>query len=238
MKPVVALRNVRKTYRLGRVLVRALRDVDVDIDAGEFVALAGPSGSGKTTLLNIIGCIDKPDGGLVKLDGRDVSDLPLHALAAVRRHSLGYIFQTFNLIPVLTAFENVEYPLLLAGTAKRERRAKVWEWLEHVGLTARAAQRPDQLSGGERQRVAIARAMVLDPMLVLADEPTANLDSETAIQILDLLARLNRESRRTFLFATHDQRLIERAGRVLTMRDGQLAEREHELIASFAGRRA
>jgi putative ABC transport system ATP-binding protein len=222
-QPIVDLQQVRKSYTLGRVRVPALHEVDERIFSGEFVALAGPSGSGKTTLLNIIGCVDKPDGGTIIIDGRDVTATPLHKLAALRRASLGYIFQTFNLLPVLTAFENVEYPLLLNGIRKDERHERVWRWLDHVGIRSQARQRPDQLSGGQRQRVAIARAMVTDPLLVLADEPTANLDSATAMQILDLLAEINRSGGRTFIFATHDPSLMERAGRVIHVRDGRIA---------------
>src|SRR5206468_2759740 len=161
---------------------------------------AGPSGSGKTTLLNLIGCVDKPDTGRVVLDGVDVTALPLHRLAPTRRDTLGFVFQTFNLLPVLTAFENVEYPLLLRGLGRRERAERVRYWLGQVGIAAQARQRPDQLSGGQRQRVAIARAMAGEPKLVLADEPTANLDSETAAKILDLLQRLNADTRCTFVF--------------------------------------
>src|SRR4051812_15134611 len=184
---VIALTGVNKTYPLGRLKVRALTDINLSIGRGDFIALAGPSGSGKTTLLNLIGCIDKPDAGRVVIDGVDVTPLPLHRLAATRREVLGFVFQTFNLIPVLTAYENVEYPLLLRPLARGERRDRVAHWLEQVGLTPQARQRPDQLSGGQRQRVAIARAMAGDPKLVLADEPTANLDSETAAKVLDLL---------------------------------------------------
>jgi putative ABC transport system ATP-binding protein len=228
---LVRLTNVEKSYRLGRVDVPALAGVDLDIDRGDFLALAGPSGSGKTTLLNLIGCIDKPSAGRIVLDGADVTSLPLHRLAATRRDTLGYIFQTFNLIPVLTAYENVEYPLLLQNLGRGERDARVRRWLEQVGISAQAKQRPDQLSGGQRQRVAIARAMVAEPKLVLADEPTANLDSETAAHILDLLAKLNTETGTTFVFATHDPAVMSRARRLVRLRDGRIAEREHALVA-------
>jgi len=219
---VIRLESVAKSYRLGRVQVPALVEVTLEVARGEFLALAGPSGSGKTTLLNLIGCIDKPDRGRVVVDGVDVTHLPLHRLAATRAEVLGFVFQTFNLIPVLTAFENVEYPLLLRGVGRRERRQRALRWLEQVGLAAQARQRPDQLSGGQRQRVAIARAMAGDPKLVLADEPTANLDSDTAANILDLLQCLNAETRTTFVFATHDAALIARAPRCIRMRDGAL----------------
>jgi len=228
-QPLVKLTGVGKSYRLGAVDVKALDAIDVEIGRGDFLALAGPSGSGKTTLLNLIGCIDKPTTGRVVIDGVDVTDVPLHRLAPTRRDTLGFIFQTFNLIPVLTAFENVEYPLLLKGVARRERDTRVRRWLDAVGIAAQAKQRPDQLSGGQRQRVAIARAMVVEPKLVLADEPTANLDSDTALRILDLLAELNRETKTTFVFATHDQELIARAARTVRLRDGRIvcpSERE------------
>jgi putative ABC transport system ATP-binding protein len=232
MQPVVQLNHLDKSYRLGRVGVPALHDISLTIDRGDFVALAGPSGSGKTTLLNITGCIDKPDRGAIVIDGIDVTATPLHRLASMRRHTLGFIFQMFNLIPVLTAFENVEYPLLLQGIPRRERRTRVAEWLDQVGLTAQAKQRPDQLSGGQRQRVAIARAMVGQPKLVLADEPTANLDSETAARILDLLADINQTTGCTFVFSTHDPALIARAERVIRIRDGRIAAIEESLAAS------
>ena len=228
---LIRLTNVNKSYRLGRVDVRALDGVDLHVDRGDFLALAGPSGSGKTTLLNLIGCIDKPNGGRVVIDGVDVTDVPLHRLAATRRDALGYIFQTFNLIPVLTAYENVEYPLLLQNVGRSERDARVRRWLDQVGIAAQAKQRPDQLSGGQRQRVAIARAMVGEPKLVLADEPTANLDSDTAAHILDLLAKLNNETGTTFVFATHDPAVMSRAQRCVRLRDGRIAEEVHALVA-------
>jgi putative ABC transport system ATP-binding protein len=228
---LIRLTNISKSYRLGKVDVRALEGVDLDIDRGDFLALAGPSGSGKTTLLNLIGCIDKPSGGRIVIDGADVTGVPLHRLAATRRHTLGYIFQTFNLIPVLTAYENVEYPLLLENVGRRERDARVQRWLAQVGLSAQAKQRPDQLSGGQRQRVAIARAMVAEPKLVLADEPTANLDQDTAAHILDLLAKLNVETGTTFVFATHDPAVMSRAHRCVRLRDGRIAEQERALVA-------
>jgi putative ABC transport system ATP-binding protein len=223
MKTIVRLSAIQKHYRLGNVLVPALHSVDLDVAAGEFLALAGPSGSGKTTLLNLIGCVDKPDAGSIEIDGVDVTSVAMHRLASLRRDRIGYIFQTFNLIPVLSAFENVEYPLLLRNVGRKARERAVTKWLEHVGLADHAGQRPDQLSGGQRQRVAIARALVSDPALILADEPTANLDSETGAQILDLLREINRESRRTFIFATHDLALMNRASRVVRLRDGRIA---------------
>ena len=226
-QPLVRLTEVTRTYPLGRVQVRALTGVSLDIDRGDFLALAGPSGSGKTTLLNLIGCIDKPDSGRVVIDGVDVTNVPLHRLAATRRDTLGFIFQTFNLIPVLTAYENVEYPLLLQHLPARQRRDRVQYWLDQVGLSAQARQRPDQLSGGQRQRVAIARAMAGEPKLVLADEPTANLDSVTAARILDLVEGLNASTGCTFIFATHDPALMARARSCVRMHDGALITEPH-----------
>lgn len=226
--PVVRLSSVTKSYRLGDVFVRALTDVSVDIARGDIVALAGPSGSGKTTLLNLIGCIDKPDSGRVVIDGMDVTDLPLHRLATLRLNTLGFIFQTFNLVPVLTAYENVEYPLLMKNLTRRERDDRIRRWLAKVDIEAQAKQRPDQLSGGQRQRVAIARAMAGNPSLVLADEPTANLDSDTAARILDLLAEINQSTGCTFVFSTHDVSLIARAQRLLRIRDGRIVGQTSE----------
>ena len=229
---VITLTNISKTYPLGRIRVRALADVTLTIGRGDFIALAGPSGSGKTTLLNLIGCIDKPDEGRIVVDDVDVTRTPLHRLAALRRDTLGFVFQTFNLIPVLTAYENVEYPLLLQGVSRNERNARVCRWLDEVGLSAQMKQRPDQLSGGQRQRVAIARAMITEPKLVLADEPTANLDSDTAARILDLLAEINANTGCTFVFSTHDAALINRAQRVVRIKDGSITDVVAEGVAA------
>jgi putative ABC transport system ATP-binding protein len=228
---LIRLTNIEKSYRLGRILVRAVDNVTLDIARGELVALAGPSGSGKTTLLNLIGCIDKPDTGRVVIDGADVTPMPLHRLARTRAEVLGFIFQTFNLVPVLTAWENVEFPLLMRGMARRERDERVKSWLDGVGILAQAKQRPDQLSGGQRQRVAIARAMAGDPKLVVADEPTANLDSENSARILDLMAGINARTGTTFVFATHDPAVIARAHRVVNVRDGRITNIDAALAA-------
>ena len=230
-QPLVRLTDIARTYPLGRVHVRALTGVSLDVTRGDFLALAGPSGSGKTTLLNLIGCIDKPDSGRIVIDGVDVTRVPLHRLAATRRDTLGFIFQTFNLIPVLTAYENVEYPLLLQHVPATQRRDRVRYWLDQVGLNDQARQRPDQLSGGQRQRVAIARAMAGQPKLVLADEPTANLDSVTAGKILDLVEKINETTHCTFIFATHDPALMARARRCIRMHDGSLIAEESLLEA-------
>jgi putative ABC transport system ATP-binding protein len=220
----IELSHIQRTYRLGKTLVPALRDVTVDFRSGEFTALAGPSGSGKTTLLNIIGCLDKPDGGELVIAGENVTGRPLHRLAGLRNRYFGYVFQTFNLIAVLTAYENVEYPLLLAGTPRGERRQRVMEVLESVGLQDKGRHRPSELSGGQRQRVAVARALVTRPLAVLADEPTANLDSKTGAGLIELMSELNERQGITFLFATHDSHVIGKARRVLSVHDGAVLE--------------
>ena len=217
----VAVRDVSKTYRLGRLSVEALSHVSLSVAAGEFMAIAGPSGSGKTTLLNLIGCLDTPTSGDIAIDGEAVGALSPGRRADLRARKLGFVFQTFNLIPVLTAYENVEYPLLIhrrgGDTAARVRAA-----LAQVGLGDRARHRPPELSGGQQQRVAIARALVADPALVLADEPTANLDSATGNDIIELMRRLNRERGTTFVFSTHDPRIMKAADRVVEISDGRL----------------
>jgi putative ABC transport system ATP-binding protein len=217
-------RGVRKRYRLGEVSVDALRGVDLDVERGEFVVVAGPSGSGKTSLLNLLGCLDAPDEGQVLFDGTDLASLSEAEKTERRRRQLGFVFQSFNLLPVLAAFENVEYPLWIDGVPRAERRRRAEEALAAVGLEDRLRHRPDQLSGGERQRVSLARALVHDPVAILADEPTANLDSRTAASIVDLLARMNSERGTTFLFATHDADILSRAPRRIRLRDGLVVE--------------
>jgi len=221
--PVVRLAGVSRRYRLGRTEVPALTDVSLDVAAGDFLVLAGPSGSGKTTLLNLIGLIDKPTAGSVWLDGENTAPQSLNALAGRRRDRIGFVFQTFNLVPVLSVFENVEYPLILKGLPRRERRERVVRALEKVELAGRMNHRPRELSGGEQQRVSIARAVVKDPGLVLADEPTANLDSATGRRILDLMLGLHEEAGVTFVFSSHDPRIIELGRRVVRLRDGRIA---------------
>ena len=217
---VAEVRAAARSYRSGASIVPALRSATLKIAAGELVALCGPSGSGKSTLLHLIGCLDRPDSGEIYLDGQRVSHLPAGALAAVRRDRLGFVFQTFNLVPVLTAYENVEYPLLLTGAPPSMRRERVTTLLERVGLADKAARRPHELSGGERQRVAIARALVNQPRLVLADEPTANLDSATGGAVLDVMEDLRERTGAAFLFASHDPRVVDRMDRVIAMKDG------------------
>jgi putative ABC transport system ATP-binding protein len=222
--PPFEVRGLFKAYRQGRVTVEALSGVDLVIPAGEFLVVAGPSGSGKSTLLNLLGGLDRPDGGEVLFAGRDLAARSEGELTAIRRRQLGFVFQSFNLVPVLSAYENVEYGLWLDGVAKAERRRRVEEALATVGLGDRMRHRPDHLSGGERQRVALARALVHEPLAVLADEPTASLDSRTGGAIVQLLTRLNAERGTTFVFATHDPAIIERAPRVVRLADGRITE--------------
>ena len=210
------------TRHSARTFVSALTSANMSVSAGEFLAISGPSGSGKTTLLNLIGCIDRPTSGRILVDGVDTSQLKPNGMSKLRRERIGFVFQTFNLIPVFTAAENVEYPLLVQGVAAGERRARVAEALESVGLSDRAGHRPDLLSGGERQRVAVARAIVHRPALVLADEPTANLDTHNATQLIDLMHGLNRRLGLTFIFSTHDARLLEHTERIIRLTDGEV----------------
>ena len=220
--PLLRLNGVTKTYRMGEATVPALREVSLAIQPGEFTALMGPSGSGKSTILNICGLVDRPDCGTVELDGKDMGTLDEQALTLVRRENIGFIFQGFNLVPVMTTFENVEYPLFLSGVPAAERRQRVSEMLAKVGLADLERRRPDELSGGQRQRVAIARALVKMPKLVIADAPTANLDSATSNQIVGVMHELGRMIGTTFLIATHDPRLTVLCDRVITMNDGVL----------------
>ena len=220
---VVRVDHVSKTYRLGEQTVKALEDVTLSIEEGVFLAIAGPSGSGKSTLLNLIGCIDTADSGRIEIDGRDVSGRTPDQLADLRARTIGFIFQTFNLMPVLSAQENVEYPLLqLAELSRAERRERVARMLDMVGLSRFAKHRPNQLSGGQRQRVAIARALVTRPRIVLADEPTANLDHKTGEGILALMKEINQKLRTTFIFSTHDKKVMAKADRLVRIEDGRV----------------
>ena len=220
---LVRVQNVSKQYRLGDQLVPALRSVNLNIEQGVFMAIAGPSGSGKSTLLNLIGCIDTPTSGRIFIGDHDVSSRTPDQLASLRARTIGFIFQTFNLLPVLSAEENVEYPLLqFKELSTAERRRRVERYLEVVGLSDFAHHRPNQLSGGQRQRVAIARALVVHPKIILADEPTANLDHKTGGRILRLMRRINRQTGRTFIFSTHDQRVIDMAIRRVDLEDGEI----------------
>jgi putative ABC transport system ATP-binding protein len=221
---VTKIENVTRTFKIGKVETQALRGVNLSIEGGEFTALVGPSGSGKTTLLQLIGCLDQPTSGYVYINGKDVSKLNRNQRADVRRGTIGFIFQFFALIPTLSAYENIEMPLLLNGRSASERRARVTQLLEAVSLADRAHHRPDQLSGGEQQRVAVARALAPEPTLILADEPTANLDTPNGKQVMDIMTRLNQETGVTFVFATHDPRVVSYARRIVTLRDGLVVE--------------
>lgn len=219
---IIELSSITKNYWFGDSVFPALKNVSMDILAGDVTALKGPSGSGKSTLLNICGLIDDADSGRYLLNGKDVSDLTANEKSMLRRNSIGFIFQGYNLIPVMTARENIEYPLMLLKLSAKERKIKVDEILEEVGLSDFSERRPDLLSGGQRQRVAIARALVKSPQLIIADEPTANLDTQTAIQIINLMKNLGKQHGTTFLIATHDDRMSEHCDNVYMMTDGAL----------------
>ncbi len=222
-RPVISLRDVWKTYGLGEARVHALRDVSVRIDRGDYVAIMGPSGSGKTTFMNVVACMDAPTRGRYFLDGYDVTDLEERDLAEIRNHLIGLVFQSFNLLPRLSALENVELPLVYAGVARRQRRAMALDALDAVGLSSRVRHRPTELSGGQQQRVAIARAIVGDPPLVLADEPTGNLATAQAEEVLDIFAALN-SGGRTVVVITHEPVVGERAKRVVRFSDGRIVD--------------
>lgn len=220
--PVIVTEKITKVYDERRVPVRALNGVDLNIEPGEFTSIVGPSGSGKTTLLNIIGGLDIPTSGKVFIDERDITGMRQNALIEFRLNHIGFVFQAFNLIPVLTAKENVEFIMLLQGRPKKERTERAVELLNDVGLSEFIDRRPMELSGGQQQRVAVARALASFPSFVLADEPTANLDSTSASNLLDIMEEMNRTRNMTFIFSTHDARVVERARRVVTLRDGEI----------------
>ncbi|HCL56572.1 MAG TPA: lipoprotein-releasing system ATP-binding protein LolD [Spirochaetia bacterium] len=221
---VVELKNISKLYLIGNTEVKAIKKVDLEIKKSDFISIVGPSGSGKTSLLNIIGCLDKPTNGEVKILGEDVNLLNDEELSYLRNHRIGFIFQSFNLIPVLTAFENIEYPLILAQVNKKERKEKAEKMLEEVGLINFKNHRPNELSGGQKQRVAIARALVTNPELVLADEPSANIDSETGEVIIEIMKKMNKNFSTTFIFSTHDERIMKHAQKIIKIRDGLLCD--------------
>lgn len=223
--PLLSARGLIKNYPMGTEQVQALRGVDVDVLPADFLALRGPSGSGKTTLINLLGLLDRPNGGQLLLDGRDTAALDENARADTRRDRFGFVFQTFNLIPVLTAAENVSYPMLLKSSPPADMVAQARQLLAAVGLADKTDTRPDLLSGGQRQRVAIARALANKPAIIFADEPTANLDSQTADTILDLMQQLNRERQVAFVISTHDPRVVERCNRIVTLHDGRIERR-------------
>ena len=219
---MITTKGITKIYHPNKIAVHALNGVDVTIDAGEFTAIVGPSGSGKTTLLNIIGGLDRPTDGEVKIDSTNIARLNDNQLIDFRKENIGFVFQAYNLIPVLTAKENIEFVMLLQGRSKTERDERVRELLHAVGLEEKTHQRPAKLSGGQQQRVAVARALAPKPKFILADEPTANLDSKSTANLLDLMLELNQKEKVTFIFSTHDQRVIDRARRVITLVDGKI----------------
>lgn len=223
-KTVIAANDVKKTYNPTTIPVHALQGVNLEIGQGEFTAIVGPSGSGKSTLLNIIGGLDKPSSGTVYVGGQKMSELSDNELIDFRKDNIGFVFQSYNLIPVLTAKENVEFVMLLQGRSTADRDKRTFELLKAVGLSDKANSRPNQLSGGQQQRVAVARALAAKPTFILADEPTANLDSKSTANLLDIMAQLNKEENITFVFSTHDQRVIDRARRVVTLEDGVIVE--------------
>lgn len=223
---IVELQDVRKVYPLGKVEVEAVKGVSFSIEKGDFISIAGPSGSGKSTILNMLGCVDRPTSGTVLIEGRQTKDLSDKELTTLRHNTLGFIFQSFNLIPVLSVYENIEFPLLLGKNGPKGKEKADWidYLIREVGLEQWRAHKPNELSGGQRQRVAIARALVTKPQIVLADEPTANLDSATGEQILDLMKKINREMETTFIFSTHDAKIVGLADHIIRLRDGLVIE--------------
>jgi putative ABC transport system ATP-binding protein len=221
---IVSVRGAVREYHSGGLPVRALDGVDLDIEAGEFTALMGPSGSGKTTLLNLIGALDRPDAGTVRVGDTTLENMSSSELADMRLHDIGFVFQSYNLVPVLSAYENAEFVMLMQGKSKAERKDKVTRVLDAVGLSGMHDRRPSQLSGGQQQRVAVARAIAGRPKIVLADEPTANLDSKTATELVALMRKLNEEQGITFLFSTHDPRVLDQARRIVRLVDGRIDE--------------
>lgn len=219
---IIEIRNLRKTYNETSVPVHAVNGVDLDIEQGEFSAIIGPSGSGKTTFLNMIGGLDTPTSGSVNIDGQDIAQLSSKQLIDFRLHNIGFVFQSYNLIPVLTAVENIAFIMELQGIPKAEREKRAKDLLEQVGISDKWNRRPGELSGGEQQRVAVARALASKPKFILADEPTANLDSKSTGDLLDMMADLNQKLNMTFLFATHDQRVMDRARKIISLTDGKI----------------
>ena len=221
---VAKVTNVTRVYKIGQIETRALNGVSLTINDGEFTSLVGPSGSGKTTLLQLIGCLDQPTSGSVVINGKETTNLTRNQRADLRKGTIGFVFQFFALIPTLTAYENVEMPLLLNGKSAGQRKERVMELLAGVDLTDRAHHRPDQLSGGQQQRVAVARALSTNPTMILADEPTANLDTINGEQVMEIMKKLNKSTGVTFVFATHDPRVIKYASRVVTLEDGVIVK--------------
>lgn len=226
MIPLINTVALSRFFGTGEAMVKALDEVSLSIEPGEFTAIVGPSGSGKSTLLHLIGGLDKPDSGTVALNGTNIADMSGNKLSDFRRDNIGFVFQAYNLIPVLSAAENIEYIMLLQGITAAKRRIRVKEMLDIVGLAGMENRRPAQLSGGQQQRVAVARAMASNPSIILADEPTANLDSKTGISLLNVMKELNQNRNMTFVFSTHDQKIIERARRLVYLRDGKIEKEE------------
>ena len=223
--PLLNLKQVTKVYQQGEIKVEALRGIDLEIEKGEFTTVFGPSGSGKTTMLNLIGALDKPTGGTVKINGDSIGELNKNELALLRRNHIGFIFQSYNLIPVLSAFENISFALRIARkNSKSEEKEKVFNLLKAVGLEGLENRRPAELSGGQKQRVAIARALIKEPKLVLADEPTANLDSDTSHEVMKIMLKMNKELNTTFIFSTNDPLVMDYATRLLELRDGRISK--------------
>jgi putative ABC transport system ATP-binding protein len=237
-EPIIATRDLHKSFELGDVVVHALKGVSVDVPEGQFVAIVGKSGSGKSTFMNILGCLDRPSAGMYRLDGRDVSDQSADERAELRGEQIGFVFQAFNLIPRTSALENVELPLVYRGVTRAEQRRRGLEALERVGLGGRANHHPSQLSGGEQQRVAIARALVNRPRLLLADEPTGNLDTNTSVEIMRIISELNHEQGITVVLVTHEPEIAAYADRVLTFRDGEIVAdaSQEQYLPSSGGR--
>jgi putative ABC transport system ATP-binding protein len=225
---IVSCQDVSKTYRQGKMAVAALKNITLDVRTGSFMALAGPSGSGKTTLLNLIGGLDFPDSGDIRVNGHDYAQISPTRMAELRLHKIGFVFQAYNLIPVLSALENVEYVMLLQGVSAADRHRRAVQILDEVGLEGKYDRRPAELSGGQQQRVAVARAIVSGPSIVLADEPTANLDSKTGESLLQLMRRMNRERQVTFIFSTHDNMVMAYARRLVLLKDGEIAEDQNK----------
>ncbi|MEZ4936456.1 MAG: ABC transporter ATP-binding protein [Crocinitomicaceae bacterium] len=226
MENVIETRNLNKVFGEGDLAIKALNDVNFHIQKGEFTALVGPSGSGKTTLLNMIGGLDEPTSGTVILDGQDISELKKSQMTKFRQDHIGFVFQAYNLIPVLSAYENAEFIMLLQNVPAKERKERVYKLLEEVGLKGKEKNKPGEMSGGQQQRVAVVRALAAQPAYILADEPTANLDSKSTSDLLDLMYRLNQEENMTFIFATHDQRVMDRAKRIVYLEDGKIIKDE------------
>ena len=226
MENVIETKNLNKVFGIGDLAIKALDDVNFHIQKGEFTALVGPSGSGKTTLLNMIGGLDEPTSGNVILDGQDISQLKKSEMTKFRQDHIGFVFQAYNLIPVLSAYENAEFIMLLQNVPAKERKERVYKLLEEVGLKGKEKNKPGEMSGGQQQRVAVVRALAAQPAYILADEPTANLDSKSTSDLLDLMYRLNQEENMTFIFATHDQRVMDRAKRIVYLEDGKIIKDE------------